>query len=78
MYDREGTMDMGLNMGMVYTTDAGLSFRQHKCYVYIVHLDPKASEEEELKSSLIDRVFDASNNRSSSPFRLHVYYSLWR
>ncbi len=55
MYDREGTTGMGLNMGMVYTIEAGLSIHERKCHVCIAHLDPKASEEEEEKDSLIAR-----------------------
>ncbi len=55
MYDSEGTTGMGLNMGMVYTIETGLSYNEHKCFVCVAQLDPKASEQEEGKSSLIDR-----------------------
>ncbi len=55
MYDWVGTTGMGLNMGMAYAIETGLSIHERKCYLCIARLDPEASEEEEQKSSLIDR-----------------------
>ncbi len=43
MCDREGTTGMGLN---VYTIETGLSICERKCYVCIVHLDPKKNKQE--------------------------------
>ncbi len=41
MYDREGTTGMGLNIGMVYTIETGLSIHERKSYVCIAHLDQR-------------------------------------
>ena len=55
MYDREGATGIVLNMGMVYTIETGVSIRERMCHVCIAHLDPRASEGEDNKSSLIDQ-----------------------
>ncbi len=51
IHDGDGTIRHGLAMDIA----KGLSIHVFMCYACIAHFDTKASEQEEGKSSLIDR-----------------------
>ncbi len=62
IHDEDGTIGHGFIMDI----EKGLSIRERTCYACIAHLDTKASELEEGKSSLICRPVSSTSLRKLS------------